>query len=116
MVEAAGADLGALKILKDTDGSLLAVSDFAETLDKPSVLFVGSVREIEASDIHACPHQLANHGFGVACGPEGADNLGASFCREVTAQWFIEEIEFLMFHPVEIPFYFLLATVACRSE
>jgi hypothetical protein len=61
LFEAPGAHLRALKVLKDADGSVLGLGDLPKALDDASMFLVGTVREVETSDIHAATHEVADH-------------------------------------------------------
>src|SRR5579872_3468368 len=76
-LQAAGANLGALQVLQYADGTIFQFSRAAQALDNSSVFLVRSMGEVQAGDVHAEPHKIAQHGFGVASRPHGADNFGA---------------------------------------
>lgn len=52
-LELSGADLGALQVLEDTEGTSFALRGTTQALDVVRVLFVSAVREVQAGDVHA---------------------------------------------------------------
>ena len=80
-LQAAGADLWALQILQDADGSSFTLGGAAEAFDVLGMFFVRAVGEIHAGDIHAEAEQVAHRGLGVAGGTDGAYDLGATHGR-----------------------------------
>ena len=73
----AGADLGALGVEQNADGLANLGSAAADALDTTLMLLVGTVREVEASDVHARLNHLADGLVVVARGTHGAYDLGA---------------------------------------
>ena len=88
-----GADFGALQVLEDADGASLTLGSTAQTMDVARVIFVSTVGEVEARDVHATAEQVAHSSFGVAGGSYGADDLGAAGKRlawgEIRAQFWL---------------------------
>lgn len=77
-LEPSGTDFGALKVLQDADGAAFFFGGTAQVFDVAGVLGVRAVREVEASDVHAHAHEVAEGGFGVAGRADGADDFGAA--------------------------------------
>ena len=50
----------------------------AQALDIARMILMGAVGKVQPGHVHAQPHHFAQHGFGVARGPDGADDLGAA--------------------------------------
>ena len=73
-----GANLWALKILKDADRASFTRGRTAEALDVVGVVFVRSMGEVEAGDVHAKTQQFTHGGFVVAGRADGANDLGAA--------------------------------------
>jgi hypothetical protein len=80
--EASGAYLGALQILQNADGAVLLFRGAAQAGNIARVLLMGAVGEVQPGYIHAQPHQLTEHGFGIARRANGADDLGAAGGRD----------------------------------
>ena len=78
ILQAAGTNLWALQVLKNADGALQMAGGAAQALDSPGVFGVGSVGEIQAGNVHARAHQVANHCFGITGGTDGADDFCAA--------------------------------------
>ena len=78
------ANLGALQVLKNTDGALQAARSTAQPLDPARVLRMCSVREIQAGHIHAKFHQVANTGFGITGRTNRADDFCAAHARRLS--------------------------------
>ena len=49
---------------------------FTQVADTGAVLFVITVREVQAHDVHAGVEHLAEHFFGFGLGTDGADDFG----------------------------------------
>ena len=77
-LKASGADFRALQILQNADGAIFFLGGGAKALDIARMIFVPSMGEIQAGDVHAQAHQVAHSGFGVAGWADGANDLGAA--------------------------------------
>jgi hypothetical protein len=64
--------------LQDADSTVFTVGGAAKTVDVLGVIFVRAVGEVEASDIHPEAEKVAHGGFGIASGPDGADDFGTT--------------------------------------
>jgi len=74
-VELPSADLGAAEVLEDRYGLLGLDARSADAFDALPMLFVGAVREVEASDVHSRVDELRELLLGVAGRTDGADDL-----------------------------------------
>ena len=52
-------------------------ADAAQAGDIARVILMSAVGKIQPRHIHAQPHQLTEHGLGIARWADGADDLGA---------------------------------------
>src|SRR5450432_1222451 len=76
VLQQAGADFGALQVLKNTDGAAFLLGRVAQAFDGACVVGVRSVGEVQASDVHAELHQFAQRGLGAAGRADGANDFG----------------------------------------
>src|SRR5580692_1692490 len=110
--QAPGADFWPLQILQDANGSIFFFGSAAQAFDIASMVFMGAMRKIQASDVHAQSHQIAHGRFGVAGGTNGADNLctasggdGSGTDRKNTFLYeriFLRDFWLALFHKFEI--------------
>ena len=76
-LEQAGADLGALGVEQDAHGGAELPGDALDALHAHMVLLVAAVAEVEAGDVHARLHHLAQRIVVIARRSHGADDLGS---------------------------------------
>ena len=76
VLEQAGADLGALGVEQDGYGDAELGGESADLLDHRAVVLVGTVREVEASDVHAVQDELAQNLLVLGSRTHGANDLG----------------------------------------
>jgi hypothetical protein len=81
--ELGGTDLGALQIGEDTERLALFAADLADHLDEGQLLFVGSVREVEANDVDAGTNEVSEDGLGVGGGSESGDDFCTALRRGI---------------------------------
>ncbi len=85
-----GTDFGALQVLKNADGAVFLFGRTPQTGDVSRVVGMGAMRKIQAGNVHAEAHHFAQHGLGIARGPDGTNNFGATnrgdgeFRRQIT--------------------------------
>jgi hypothetical protein len=72
------ANLGALQILQNTNRAILFPGDAAEPFNADRVRLMTSMREVKPRNVHAQPDQVPQHVVGIAGGPYGANDLGAT--------------------------------------
>ena len=75
VLKKAGADAGALRVEDDADGKVELFAHLLQVIDMGAMLFVRSVREIEARKIHACHDHGMNGGFRFGGWTERANDL-----------------------------------------
>lgn len=75
VLKKAGADAGALRVEDDADGKVELFAHLLQVIDMGAMLFVRSVREIEARKIHACHDHGVNGGFRFGGWAERANDL-----------------------------------------
>ena len=68
-------NLRTLQVLQDADRLAEIGGLPAQSCDDACVLLVGAVRKIQASDIHAKLHQLAQSTLAITRRPDGADDF-----------------------------------------
>ena len=76
--EGAEADLGALQVLKDGDGTAPALLTDSDLADRLGVLGMRAVGKVYAGHVHAGGDQPIEERGAAAGGPDGADDLGAT--------------------------------------
>ena len=81
-LEAPSAYFGALQILQDADGAVFLFGGPAQPGDMAGVVLMSAVGEVQPSYIHPQPHQLTEHGLGIAGRSDSTDNLGTAGGRE----------------------------------
>ena len=73
--ECTGANFRALQVRHQRDRLLQLPGRFAQPADELGVMLMRAVREIQARDVHSHAHQASDHGQGIACGTERANNF-----------------------------------------
>jgi hypothetical protein len=61
ILQLSGSDLRSLEVGENADGLALLMGDLTNHLDQFRLLFVGAVREIEASNIKSGPDKLTKY-------------------------------------------------------
>lgn len=75
VLKEAGADAGTLCVEDDANGKVELFAHLLQVVDMGAMLFVRSVREIEARKIHACHDHGMNGGFRFGGWAERANDL-----------------------------------------
>jgi hypothetical protein len=103
--EAPGAYFGALQILQDADSTVFLFRGAAQAGDIARVLLMGAVGKIQPRNIHAQPHQFAEHRLTIARRADGADDLGTpgGHDSEVRGKLSSNKIQFAWFQILPIP-------------
>ena len=78
VLQRAGADFRALKIGENPDGLGEPRGSFPQTLDRPRVIVMRSVRKIEPRHVHSGAHQPLDHFRRITGGSESAYNFSAA--------------------------------------
>src|SRR5262249_22158915 len=73
--QSSGPNLGALQVLQNANRATGLFRDAAHALDHPQMFFMRPMRKVETSHVHSQAHQVAQGGFRVAGGPQGAYDL-----------------------------------------
>ena len=76
VLQKAGTDLGALGVKKNGNGDAELLGNVAHLLDHLTVILVATVREVEASDVHAVKNELTQHLLVLGGRTHGAYDLG----------------------------------------
>jgi len=79
-----------MQVLKNSDGAAFLFGGAPQAGDISRVVGVDAMREIQPGNVHAETHHFAQHGIGIARGPDGTNNFGATdggdceFRRQIT--------------------------------
>ena len=60
ILQQSGANLGPLQIAKDAERFVFFAADLADEFNNRQLPLMGTVRKIQANDIDARPHKIAN--------------------------------------------------------
>ncbi len=76
--QTSGPNFRALQILQDAKDAIFFFCREPKALDVTGMVDVGTVREVQAGDIHSEAKQISHGGLGMAGRTDGADDLGAA--------------------------------------